>query len=216
MVVINGITIENTGENAIANANIAAVSYLASIGTNIVTVNNMTVNADKATNSAVGGLYVNLGVSGGKNMFERINEATFTWATNGKPSLTWGSIAAQASLNVSGGSTADEIGTVIDSSETATTKLNAPTPYFGSATVTISSSSATPAQTVYVDLSALGIEQPAKGSNVLGTVTILPGTGLNDGATVNVLANPSTYYQFTYYASDETGKLSYIGNLSAN
>lgn len=218
-VVIDGITIENTGENAIENANIAAVSYLASYGTNIVEVSNMTVNADKATNSAVGGLYVDLSVSnnGKENMFDRINEATFTWATDGEPSLTWGSIAAQASFIVSGGSTADEIGTVIDSSETATTKLDAPKPYFGSATVTISSSSATPAQTVYVDLSALGIEQPTKGSNVLGTVTILPGTGLSDGATVNVLANASTYYQFTYYASTgSTGKLSYVGNLGAN
>ncbi|MCH5224318.1 MAG: hypothetical protein J1E82_09775 [Muribaculaceae bacterium] len=207
-VVVDGITIENVGENANPDALIAAISILPTDGTNIVTVNNMTVNASVASNSAVGGLYVQLQ----QNWFGRINEATFTWATNGTPSapLSYGSVAGTAQLQVSGGSTAATIGSVIPST---TTTLDAPKPYFGSATVVISSDSNN-AQTVYVDLSALDIAQPQKGSNKLGNITITPGSGLSDGATVNVLSSENVYYQFTYYTSTNT--LSYVGNLGAN
>ena len=207
-VVVDGITIENVGENANPDALIAAISILPTDGTNIVTVNNMTVNASVASNSAVGGLYVQLQ----QNWFGRINEATFTWATNGTPSapLSYGSVAGTAQLQVSGGSTADKIGSVIPST---TTTLDAPKPYFGSASVVISSNSNN-AQTVYVDLSALDIAQPEKGSNKLGNITITPGSGLSDGATVNVLSSENVYYQFTYYTSTNT--LSYVGNLGAN
>lgn len=108
-VTIDGITIDNTGENLIKGAVISAVSNYPQYGDCSVNVKNMTVNADDAqgydpdadpaVNGNVGGLYNILS----QNSIQLINDCSFSWATT--PSLTGiniGNLAGVLGIRTSG------------------------------------------------------------------------------------------------------------------
>lgn len=102
-ITINGIEIENVGTTAIANTQIGALSQFPTASdqgtSNNNYVYNMTVNADKAANSAVGGLYSTIDYI----QYGRVSESVCNVALgSGYKVDTYGRIAGTLNLNVNG------------------------------------------------------------------------------------------------------------------
>lgn len=106
---VNNITIENTGENAVANAYMAAISswpYINYVSSAYVT--GLTVNVEAPTdkvqyavNGAVGGLYVAIY----NDWMNRISTDSDCVFTSNPSNVKYGVIAGQLTYNVSGEST---------------------------------------------------------------------------------------------------------------
>ena len=96
---VNNITIVNTGEDAIAAAQIGAIaSWPMNTYNSSVVVNGMTVNADEAYSNGVGGIYSYLSTSNIDriNSFEITNFNTPTLAEG----MVWGGLAGQMQYEV--------------------------------------------------------------------------------------------------------------------